>query len=227
MGQRQLLQQFARLPVPGQVKTRLLPELSAAEACAIHEELLLRTAATLCSAAPGAVELWLDRAGQHRTIEAALALGATGPFYQCAGDLGVRMHHAIAQGLTRADAVVLVGSDCPGLCADYLGTAFAALRKYDAVLGPADDGGFVLIGCRRIATDPATDKTTDKAAVMAANMFDGVPWGSERVLEHTLDRLDAAGLSTQLLASRYDIDTPDDLRRWRSQTMAGSGVGGR
>jgi rSAM/selenodomain-associated transferase 1 len=202
--QGQLLQQFARLPVPGQVKTRLLGEFTAVDACAIHEELLLRTAATLCGAGQGTVELWLDRAGQHRTIDAALALGASGPFYQCDGDLGARMQHALAQGLTRAAGVVLVGSDCPDLCAGYLRGAFAALQQCDVVLGPADDGGFVLIGCRRVA----------------AHMLDDVPWGSEQVLEATRASLASAGLSTQLLESRQDIDTPDDVRRWKAESGA-------
>jgi rSAM/selenodomain-associated transferase 1 len=204
---RRLLQQFARLPVPGQVKTRLFSELSPVEACAVHEELLLRTAAMLCGSGLGAVELWLDAAGESATVNDVLALGADGPFYQLGDDLGARMQQALAAGLTRADAVVLVGSDCPGLCKDYLGTAFAALRHTDVVLGPADDGGFVLIGCRR----------------MLAAALDDIPWGTEDVLETTLVRLGHTGLSTQLLAPREDIDTPEDLRRWRART---SGVNG-
>ena len=206
-GPRRLLQQFARLPVPGRVKTRLLGELSMQEACAVHEELLLRTAVVLCASGLGPVELWLDRGGASPTIEAALEEGAGGPLIQAGGDLGARMHHALSHGLERADAVVLVGSDCPGITADYLGAAFTALNDHDVALGPADDGGFVLIGCRRLVR----------------GALDRVPWGTSEVLDATLAQLSRVGLSTTLLPSRYDIDTPRDLRRWREES---SGVCG-
>lgn len=203
-----LLQQFARLPVAGEVKTRLMRELSASEACAVHEELLLRTTATLCNSNLAVVEMWLDRAGESDVIDRALARGATGPRYQRGADLGARMHAALDDGLARAERVVLVGSDCPGLDAPYLQAAFEALAGSDVVLGPADDGGFVLIGCRRLVDGALAN----------------VRWGTADVLKQTLARLAAVGLSTALLPPRADIDTPADLWRWRGLP---SGVDGQ
>ncbi|EAQ97802.1 TIGR04282 family arsenosugar biosynthesis glycosyltransferase [Congregibacter litoralis] len=200
-----LLQQFARYPEPGRVKTRLQTELSATESCAVHERLLLSTAATLTQSALGVAELWLDRAGEHDVLSRALALGMQGPFLQQGKDLGERMHAALRDGLTRADAVVLVGSDCPVLSVDYLEAAFDALECADVVLGPAEDGGFVLIACRRVS----------------ANMLTGVPWGSDAVLEVTRMRVRSAGLGTSELPMLYDIDTPDDLRRWERELRSG------
>lgn len=200
-----LLQQFARYPEPGRVKTRLQAELSATESCAVHEKLLLRTAATLTQSKLGVTELWLDRAGEHATLSKALDLGMTGPFLQQGSDLGERMGTALCKGLQRADAVVLVGSDCPVLTAGYLETAFDALRHSDVVLGPAEDGGFVLIGCRRVA----------------GGMLAGVPWGDDSVLAATRARLTAEGLSTCELSTLYDIDTPGDLRRWEGELRSG------
>lgn len=206
-----ILQQFARYPQPGCVKTRLQASLSPVEACRVHEALLLRTAQTLTAADWGIAELWLDRieTGQS-TIAAALALGMRGPYQQSDGDLGQRMMHALEDGLKRAPGVVLVGSDCPVLSTEYLAAAFEALCDADAVLGPSDDGGFVLVGCRRPVGDA----------------FEGVSWGVSTALEATLDGLMRAGLSTALLPTLYDVDTPEDLARWRAESASGVHRGG-
>lgn len=201
----QLIQQFARFPESGTVKTRLQVAMSAAEACAVHEELMLHTAQSISSLRDTACELWLDRSAGHATVSAALALGMRGPFLQAGADLGERMASALLAGLERADAVVLVGSDCPGIDAAYLRKAFNRLQGSDVVLGPAEDGGFVLLGCRRFVP----------------RALSNISWGCETALEATLSRLAQAGLSTTLLDPRYDIDTPEDLQRWRAATASG------
>ena len=194
-----VLQQFARYPRPGQVKTRLLGELSAAEACAVHGELMQQTARALCAARLGPVELWLDEIAPHAVIDACQAAGVSALREQPAGDLGMRMRHALQDGLGKADAVLLVGSDCPGLDVDYLYAAAGALQQASLVLGPAEDGGFVLIGARSTA----------------AEMFDGVQWGESGVLQQTRAAFRAVGKTWAELPERYDIDHPQDLRRWR------------
>lgn len=201
-----VLQQFARYPEPGKVKTRLQEQLSPEEACAVHEELLLQTAKVLAASRLGETELWLDREGEHATLSAAVNLGISGPYLQRGDDLGARMHDALQHGLNRAHAVVLVGSDCPELSAHYLREAFLALESNDVVLGPAEDGGFVLIGCRRLREGVLAD----------------VPWGGDSVLEQTLRNVTKSGLSVALLPERYDIDTPADFRRWRRGQAAGA-----
>lgn len=200
-----LLQQFARFPEAGAVKTRLQPYLTAQEACAVHETLLLGTARQLIESRLGEVELWLDRPGEHPTINAAEALGCSGPLMQVVGDLGRRMYAALAHGLARAERVVLVGSDCPELDPDYLRSAFEALKQADIVLGPAEDGGFVLIGARRLAP----------------SMFDGVVWGAAETLSTTRTQLEQVGLHSVLLERRYDIDRPEDYERWQAALVPG------
>ncbi len=201
-----LLQQFARLPVPGEVKTRLARTIGAAAACAVHEELLEITGRTLLAAALAPVELWLDRGGTHPVIESLLAAGVCGPCRQSGADLGERMHRALCAGLRRYERVVLVGSDCPGLGRAYLARAFRALDTADAVIGPAEDGGYVLIGARRECMP----------------LFIDIPWGTENVLKLSEAAARRAGLNLALLAPLYDIDEEADLRRWRRSEGSGA-----
>ena len=200
-----LLQQFARFPRPGSVKTRLQAALTASQACRVHESLMRRTARTLAQSRLAPVELWLDRLGECPVLAEIARLGLEGPLLQSGADLGQRMAQALERGLQRARAVVLVGSDCPGLDRAYLEAAFQALCAVDLVFGPAQDGGFVLIGCRRIP--PA--------------LLRDVPWGSERVLRETRQRARALGMTCTLLPTLYDIDRPEDLERWRREAPGG------
>lgn len=208
---RRLLQQFARFPEAGRVKTRLMRELSATQACAVHEELMLSTAKALKDAELADCELWLDKIARHPCIDAVAARGFSKPQVQVEGDLGAKMLAALEQGLGRADQVVLVGSDCPGLDRAYLRAAFERLEVADVVLGPALDGGFVLIGCRKVHAD----------------MFEGVSWGGGSVLSNTLRSVGEACLSVSLLPERYDIDRPEDLRRWRAESRTASNSASR
>lgn len=209
--------QFARLPREGKVKTRLQTALSAGQACAVHRELLLTTSRSLLKSELAPAQLWLDVAGADDAVDTALAMGMAGPFYQLGDDLGARMHNAIAQALSAvgsaseyatesqkrraaAEHVVLVGSDCPNLDAAYLASAFAGLEHADIVLGPADDGGYVLVGMRRAI----------------AAFFNDMPWGTDQVLEASVARARTLGASLRLLNVRYDVDRPADLARWRA-----------
>ncbi|MEL7044052.1 MAG: TIGR04282 family arsenosugar biosynthesis glycosyltransferase [Pseudomonadota bacterium] len=203
-----LLQQFARLPVPGRVKTRLARSIGAAAACAVHEELFALTARTLLDAALAPVELWLDEGGTHGLLEPLMLAGMHGPFEQIGQDLGERMHRSLVDGLQRYERVVLVGSDCPGLDEAYLRAAFDALDAADAVIGPAEDGGYVLIGARR----------------NCAPLFADIPWGTAAVLERSRAAAEIAELDLALLTPRYDIDVEADLLRWRSGQGKESGA---
>lgn len=199
-----LLIQFAKVPVPGEVKTRMQPVLSADAACDLHCELLQWTASTLFAAQLGSVQLWLGGQGSHPVLDAVVARGAT-LHRQCGSDLGERMAYALAQGLRQARRVVLVGSDCPALSDIYLQQAFAALEHSPVVLGPALDGGYVLVACRD-AVPP---------------IFEGIGWGGADVLAATVARLDAAGVGYSLLEPLADVDRPADLVHWeRAQQSA-------
>ncbi len=193
-----LLLQFARAPAPGAVKTRLIPRLGPAGACDLHRELVIRTCRTLLSARMGPVELWVEGDTGDALFRHCRALGVTAVTPQAGTDLGQRMHYALREGLSRHDRVLLVGSDCPDLDPDYLAAAARALDVSPVVLGPALDGGYVLIGARQVD----------------GSLFRGIDWGSDRVLAQTTERLRQLGWSWQALAPLADVDTPEDLDQW-------------
>ena len=193
-----LLIQFAREPVAGQVKTRMMPELSAQQACDLHRELVLWTCGSLLASGLGEVELAVAGDTGDRLFRQCRELGPIRVSRQRGADLGERMYLAIEQGLREHPRVLLVGSDCPAIDASYLGLALDALDEVPLVLGPALDGGYVLIGAREI--HPA--------------LFRGIDWGSERVFAQSLERLREAGMSWLALPALADIDRPADLKLW-------------
>lgn len=192
--------QFAREPVAGVVKTRMIPHLTPEGACALHRELVEWTARTLVTAGLGPVELAVAGDLGHPLFERCLELGVSGLTRQRGADLGERMYNALWDGLERFERVVLVGSDCPGIDRDYLRQAREALDRVDAVLGPAADGGYVLIGAGRVSLE----------------MFEGIAWGSASVLADTTWRLRRLGLSWSELPELSDIDRPGDLALWEA-----------
>lgn len=197
---------FAKEPVPGQVKTRLAAAVGAERAAAVYREL---TAVTLAHAAEargkgvvGRLELWCaPDARSPYFAELAAAHGAT-LYRQREGDLGARMAAAIADALTRAPAVLLVGTDCPAIDSGYLARARAALTRHDAVIGPADDGGYVLIG----ATCPLS--------------FSEVRWSTAHAHGDTIACLERAGCRWASLPERWDVDDAAGLARWEAQRAA-------
>lgn len=188
---------FARAPVPGLVKTRLIPALGAAGAAALHGRLLERTLATACAAAPGRVELWCTPDTGAPAFAAAAEHWGVTLQRQPPGDLGARMHAALAAALDRGTRALLIGCDCPALTAADLEQAFAALDADDVVLGPAADGGYVLVGARRLSP----------------LLFTGIDWGGPRVLRQTRARLVALGWRWHELRTLWDVDRPEDLAR--------------
>ena len=173
-----LLIQFARAPVEGQVKTRMMPHLGAAAACELHRELVLWTTRTLLDAGLGDVQLAVSGDLDDPLFDRCRALGDLALCAQQGPDLGERMHRALQEGLQHYRRVILVGSDCPSIEPGYLASALCALDRDPVVLGPALDGGYVLIG----ATQPCRA------------LFEGVDWGTDKVYAQTLDRLRARGL---------------------------------
>lgn len=193
-----LLIQFARVPRVGQVKTRLIPALGEEGACVLHDQLMQHCCQQLVRAGLGSVELWLDAPAQeHAGVMACVEQGAS-LRQQQGEDLGERMYRALQDGLSRYRSVILVGSDCPAIDKAYLVQARQALVTRPVTLGPAVDGGYVLIGARQIHED----------------VFRDVEWGSSGVLKKSLANLARLGWEVGLLSALADIDRPEDLPQW-------------
>src|SRR5258708_37018588 len=136
-----LLQVFAKGPVSGQVKTRLVPALTPDEAARLQRAFVQRALAVAQDAQLGPVELWCAPDITHPFFaECALSFSLT-LRSQVGNDLGDRMRNAMHDALARDHAVLLMGTDCPLLDAAYVRKAACALRDHDAVFAPAEDGG--------------------------------------------------------------------------------------
>ena len=191
-----LLVQFAREPVAGQVKTRLLPQLSPLQAQQLHSNMVLHTCRTLCQSALGPVQLAVAGDPAAGLFEDCRNQGVMEVVRQTPGNLGRRMAAAIREGLREYSTVIVVGSDAPALDAGYLRKARRVLDNCDVVLGPAADGGYVLIGMRR----------------WAPQLFEGISWGSAEVLAQSVAQLRKLQLRYELLPTLVDIDRPEDLQ---------------
>jgi uncharacterized protein len=191
---------LAKAPIPGLAKTRLAPVLGAQGAARLQRELTRRALRTAMAAGLGPVTLWCAPDARHRFFRALQRTTGVRCLVQSGGDLGDRMHTAFQWHCTQGP-MLLIGTDCPVLQPAHLRLAAKALLDgADAVLQPAEDGGYVLIGLHR--PQPA--------------LFLGMTWSTERVLADTRERACEAGLRVHELDMLWDVDRPEDLARWRS-----------
>lgn len=198
---------FTRFPEAGMTKTRLIPALGPEGAADLQRRMTLHVlarAATLARIRKTGIEVRFE-GGTAARMRAWLG-DAHQYSPQGKGDIGARMHRALAAAFTGGAArAVLIGSDIPGITTTILDAAFDHLRSADLVLGPASDGGYYLIGIQRSAWADAADV-----------LFDAIPWGSNRVLSATREKIDALGYRVVLLETLADIDRPEDLVFWES-----------
>ncbi len=190
---------FARAPLAGAAKTRLIPTLGAARAARLQRRLTLHALRVAQRAAIGRVTLWGAPDGRQRFFCAVQRRCGVDLRSQAGSDLGERMAAAFA---AQAGPLLLIGSDCPALLPAHLVAAADVLLDEgpsgrDAVFIPADDGGYVLVGLR--CPQPG--------------LFAGIDWGSERVMAQTRQRLAALGLHGVELPGLWDVDRPADLAR--------------
>jgi len=188
---------FARAPQPGRVKTRLIPELGELGAAALHRRLVAHSLAASTQAGIGPVELWCTPGSGHAFFEDCRRRFGVSLRTQGEGDLGARMRRAFESALARSTRAILIGSDIPAISGHYLREADLALEGRDAVIGPAEDGGYVLIGLSRCHPE----------------LFRDIPWGGPAVLEQTRRRVAALEWRLCELPPLWDVDRPEDLDR--------------
>ena len=187
---------MAKAPQPGQVKTRLVPPLSAGGAAVLAARFARRTLTTAVAAALGPVTLCCAPDATHEFFQVCARRHGVALVDQGDGDLGARMQRALAMGLERHRRVLLLGTDVPSVEPHDLRSAAAALGDgADVVIGPATDGGYWLIGARRID----------------ASLFDGIAWSTPGVLAATRGRIAALGWKAAEIATHADVDLPSDL----------------
>ncbi len=197
---------FCRYPLPGHVKTRLIPALGPVGAANLHREF---TETILNNLIRARVQMGFDiriRFDCGSSKKMSRWLGAEHTYEeQGKGDLGRRMygafHDAFLQGYER---VILIGSDIPDMKTDHIGKAFHALEDNDLVLAPSTDGGYWLVGLKK-----------------PVDVFQITKWGSHNVLEQTIVQAKSYGLSFQQIEALSDIDTMEDLRNWRPEYETG------
>ncbi|MBK8742883.1 MAG: TIGR04282 family arsenosugar biosynthesis glycosyltransferase [Betaproteobacteria bacterium] len=192
-------QLFAKSPVPGSVKTRLIPALDARDAATLHARMVEHAARAIAlarAAIPGAdAEMWCSPDVTDPILRAIAARHGLRLQRQAADGLGARMREALESALP--GRAILLGSDCPALDARTLIAADRALLAHDAVFVPVEDGGYALIGCRDAVPD----------------CLDGIAWSAGAVMTRTRVRLAAAGVRWAELPGAWDVDTAADLAR--------------
>ena len=189
-----LIQVFCKAPVLGKVKTRLIQKFGARRALDLHKQMIERLMADFSLDTPQ-TELWITPR-DHVYFERY----AVSRFQQEGDDLGARMSGALQDGLIRHESVILVGTDLPLINKSYIDLAISGLRDHAVVLGPAEDGGYGLVGINKEIPD----------------MFFDIEWGTEKVLSQACNRLNRGDLDYCLLPLIWDVDRPEDLQRYKA-----------
>lgn len=192
---------FAKAPVAGKVKTRLIPALGEAGAASLAHRMLLKTVEEAIAAGLAIPELC---ATPHPYDPEWTGLLPTAPIRytgQGDGDLGERLGRAARRTVQLGERVMLIGGDCPALDRHHLRAAAARLEEHDAVLHPTQDGGYALLGLARFNS----------------SLFRDIAWSSSEVAKQTMDRIGALGWSLWTGKTLRDVDEPADLEQHAPQ----------
>ena len=194
---------FSKAPVAGEVKTRLIPALGETAATELYQDLVTSTLTTARQTNIVAIQLWCSPDIKHPFFDECTDNFNITLHSQEGDNLGERMYLALCTALDRYSHALLIGCDCPQLSASDLVLANNKLVEgYDVVLGPAEDGGYYLIG----------------AKLPHQELFSGMDWGSGTVLSKTRECLKGLDLEYFELEEKWDLDRPEDLLRYRSMT---------
>lgn len=201
-----LLQVFLKAPEPGKVKTRLIPDLGETLATDIHKRLVSHVLKVLDrlqieDQLKVETECWVAGDLTHPFVQ---DLAQRYELFEQQGlDLGERMYNALLHGLQRHQQVVLVGADAFSLMPAYITQAFQTLEHKDVVLGPAHDGGYMLVGLNKLHPE----------------MFADIDWGTDSVLMEQQENLNRCQLAYELLPEGFDIDDISDIRRFAPELL--------
>ncbi len=189
---------FAKTPLSGRVKTRLASSIGASAAARLYRQMILHSLSIAVEARVGAVDLWCTPSARHPFFLQCARDYSVSLFHQRGRDLGLRMAFAFRETLKRVSSALLIGTDCPSLTVKDIREAMDVLGQgMDAVIGPASDGGYVLIGLRKIPP----------------RFFSGISWGTGSVLSETRQRLKDLGWKWHELKELWDVDRPEDVER--------------
>jgi rSAM/selenodomain-associated transferase 1 len=189
---------FAKAPIPGLAKTRLIPALGAEGAAQFYVEMLRTKVDEICRGLLSPLQCWCTPDCSDETFLKFTKYPNLSLHLQQGEDLGERMAFAAELALKEADYVVLIGGDAPSLTVAHLRQTLNWLEDgAEAVLGPAEDGGYVLLALRKFQL----------------NLFTAIPWGTDQVLPITRQRLKQLGCQWQELPLLWDVDRPEDLAR--------------
>ncbi len=198
---------FSKAPVPGKVKTRLISELGADGAARLHQDMLEQKLRLATDNQIASVALFCSPNKEHPNFQQLQSRFVLELNSQAGDDLGKRMANAMQQALANHKQAVIIGTDCPPLDHLYLIEAFRALDQgADAVIGPASDGGYVLLGLSHFSK----------------KIFEDIDWGGEKVFSQTITKLRQLGLNYVELKTLWDVDRPGDLIRYREHLSSGS-----
>ncbi|MCX7067917.1 MAG: TIGR04282 family arsenosugar biosynthesis glycosyltransferase [Methylococcales bacterium] len=202
-----VIQVFCKAPQTGQVKTRLITEsISAEQAMQVHIELTERVLTLLHDTALCPVQLWCSPNTEFDFFQQLAAKYHLTLHQQSDCGLGGRLFDALNAGLQNFKQVLLIGCDCPSLITDDFKQAIIALKHgADVVLAPTEDGGYSLIGVKQPQTAVLSDVD--------------MPWGTSQVLAITRERLKQQNLKGHEIRQQWDIDTPEDLARYRALSL--------
>jgi len=207
-----LIVQYAKWPQLGKVKTRLAKSLGKQKALDVHMQLLAAVFNNLRTNESGKFELWLNENGFNldasilsteeidiqESMKELIANANVAYQLQQGASLGDKMAHTLETSLISFEKVIIVGSDCPNVSPEIISQAVAELNDHDLVLGPAEDGGYVLIGASRFEPGIFTD----------------VAWGQGQVLKKTLSNAKDLSYGVALLDESWDVDELEDYERW-------------
>lgn len=191
---------FAKTPRYAGVKTRLEPVLGAEKCLRLHKWLVEDRLEMLADFPPEQIALYVTEDVNDDYWLNLLPDSTTGSAFsrhvQKGKTLGERMQNAVEKSLASRDWVILIGADCPDLDSSYIQSAVSALESgQEAVIGPAKDGGYVLLGLR----------------VAVADVFQGIDWGTEFVFAQTIDAIEKKQLNYSSLSALRDLDIEEDL----------------